>query len=191
LTDDDGASSNGGGTITDLGTLSGGSSSLATAVNNTGQAAGSSKVPPNATAVEHGFLWSARVMTDLGTLSNGRSSHARGITNPTNTRPAPGRRRRHDSVFGNDSSNYERNAKAAVQRTSGRRIVEFDAQTGLLRLTNQGATRLVVPGQGAIEVAAADTLLLDPLTGDGVSHEVHGRDTSVDVVALICALLSG
>lgn len=104
---------------------------------------------------------------------------------------APGKAFAAEANYTATYTNLQSGRSVLLQRTSGRRIVEFDAQTGLLRLTNQGATRLVVPGQGAIEVAAADTLLLDPLTGDGVSHEVHGRDTSVDVVALICALLSG
>jgi probable HAF family extracellular repeat protein len=63
-------------TLTDLGTL-GGSSSMASSINDLAQAAGNSLT---VTGSEHAFLFSAGQMTDLGTLG-GVSSEALGINN--------------------------------------------------------------------------------------------------------------
>src|SRR5262249_30943758 len=53
-----------GGTVTDLGTL-GGPTSTATAINNSGQVAGSADL---ANGLTHAFLFTAGKMTDLGGL---------------------------------------------------------------------------------------------------------------------------
>jgi len=52
----------------DIGTLPGGSTSSATAVNNAGQVAGSADTASGET---HAFLWSRGTITDLGTLPGG------------------------------------------------------------------------------------------------------------------------
>ncbi len=57
--------------ITDLGTLGGGSS-FAGAINNSGQIVGSS--PTAGSTVPHAFLYSGGVMTDLGTLGGSQST---------------------------------------------------------------------------------------------------------------------
>lgn len=63
-------------TITDLGTLPGGSYSAAIAVNSFGQVAGYSDGPPT----QHAILWSkTHGMLDLGTLFSGGPSWAAGI----------------------------------------------------------------------------------------------------------------
>lgn len=62
-------------TVTDLGTLSGASSSGAEAINDSGQVAGWSGSGPNA-GDTHGFLWQSGAMIDLGTLGGGDYSHA-------------------------------------------------------------------------------------------------------------------
>ena len=59
--------------ITDLGTLPGSTSSIATAINNSGQVVGNSG--------DHAFLWQNGVMTDLGTLPGSTSSTATAINN--------------------------------------------------------------------------------------------------------------
>ena len=61
--------------VTDLGTLPGGTSSIALGVNNSGQIVGWSSGTTN-----HAFLYSAGSMQDLGALITGRSySQATGI----------------------------------------------------------------------------------------------------------------
>lgn len=57
------------GTITDLGTLPGGTSSTAIAVNQAGQVVGDSTY--DGLGTEHAFLYSNGTMTDLGTLDAG------------------------------------------------------------------------------------------------------------------------
>jgi probable HAF family extracellular repeat protein len=52
-------------TLTDLGTLPGGTASLAIAINSAGEVVGKSNT---ATGDDHAFLWVRGVMTDLGTL---------------------------------------------------------------------------------------------------------------------------
>src|SRR5689334_7029520 len=58
-------------TVTDLGTLPGGDSSVAFGLNATGQVAGDSTLPNN--AYGHGFLYSNGKRTDLGDLGGGWS----------------------------------------------------------------------------------------------------------------------
>jgi probable HAF family extracellular repeat protein len=65
-------------TITDLGTL-GGSSSIATGLNDRGQVVGSSTIGSG--LEEHAFLWEDGMMVDLGVLGPGFSSRARAINN--------------------------------------------------------------------------------------------------------------
>jgi probable HAF family extracellular repeat protein len=77
LTDDDGTFSNGGGTITPLATLGSGSS-MAWAVNGSGQVAGASAVA-NMGAATHAFFWEGGVKTDLGTIFPVGTSEAHGI----------------------------------------------------------------------------------------------------------------
>lgn len=65
-------------TLTDLGTLGGGSTAFAYDINEAGQVAG------YATTAElkyHGFLWTDGVMTDLNTLPTGSTSKAFGLNN--------------------------------------------------------------------------------------------------------------
>jgi probable HAF family extracellular repeat protein len=62
--------------MVDLGTLPGGSSSQAQAVNRTGQVAGFASVAPG---LNHAFLADGGAMTDLGTLPGAGASAARGI----------------------------------------------------------------------------------------------------------------
>jgi probable HAF family extracellular repeat protein len=65
------------GTITDLGSLLGGENQrMATAINASGQVAGISSLPGNAT--NHAFLWDDGTVTDLGDLG-GEVSYAYGI----------------------------------------------------------------------------------------------------------------
>jgi len=65
-------------TVTDLGTVSGGTSSNATAINNNGQVVGYANLTSGA---QLAFLYSNGVMQDLGTLSGGTGSQATGINN--------------------------------------------------------------------------------------------------------------
>lgn len=63
-------------TLTDLGTLPGGSYSSATSINNNGQVVGGSTTT---SGQEHAFLYSNGTMYDLGVLPGGTSSSATGI----------------------------------------------------------------------------------------------------------------
>jgi probable HAF family extracellular repeat protein len=63
-------------TLTDLGTLPGGSFSSASAINNNGQVVGGSTTT---SGQEHAFLFSNGTMYDLGVLPGGTSSDATGI----------------------------------------------------------------------------------------------------------------
>src|SRR4051794_6179542 len=54
-------------TVLDLGTLPGGATSNASALNLAGQVVGTS-TPPGPSGFNHAFLWQNGVMTDLGTL---------------------------------------------------------------------------------------------------------------------------
>jgi len=62
--------------ITDLGTLPGGTFSIAYGINNHGQVVGYSDT---ASGEGHAFLWQKGEMTDLGTLPGGTFSIAYGI----------------------------------------------------------------------------------------------------------------
>ncbi len=64
------------GTVKDLGTLPGGTSSSAEGINASGQVVGSSD---RGDGLVHAFLYSNGVMTDLGTLPGGATSYATGI----------------------------------------------------------------------------------------------------------------
>jgi probable HAF family extracellular repeat protein len=63
-------------TITDLGALAGGDTSVATAINNAGEVVGYDQT---AGGVEHGFRWIAGTMTDLGTEPGGGYSQANAV----------------------------------------------------------------------------------------------------------------
>jgi probable HAF family extracellular repeat protein len=65
--------------VTDLGTLPGGTQNGAQAINDSGSAVGVAST--NGIQVSHAFLWSKGVMTDLGTLPGGSISAAEGINN--------------------------------------------------------------------------------------------------------------
>ena len=62
--------------MTDLGTLSGGSTSGATGINASGQIVGYSDTSGQ---YLHAFLYSSGTMTDLGTLSGGFEQYGIGI----------------------------------------------------------------------------------------------------------------
>ena len=64
-------------TVTDLGTLPGGSASAAYSINNSGQVVGYSTTSGN----NHAFLYSGGTMNDLGTLPGGDGSSANSINN--------------------------------------------------------------------------------------------------------------
>ena len=66
------------GKMTDLGTLPGGKSSTATAINDRGQIVGYAST---ATRTNHAFLWENGKMTDLGTLPRYQASRAVAINN--------------------------------------------------------------------------------------------------------------
>ena len=68
--------------VTDLGTLNGGPTSAAFALNEAGYVVGSSRLPPNGFP-SHAFVWVGGTMTDLGTLGGGYSSYGYGINNET------------------------------------------------------------------------------------------------------------
>lgn len=61
------------GTVTDLGTLGGGSSSVATGINSAGQIVGWSNIPSYNNPPTHATLWNDNVPTDLGTLGGNNS----------------------------------------------------------------------------------------------------------------------
>ena len=63
-------------TITDLGTLSSGGTSVATAINNAGEVVGYSQ---STTGVQHGFKWIGGTITDLGTEPGGGYSQANAV----------------------------------------------------------------------------------------------------------------
>jgi probable HAF family extracellular repeat protein len=63
--------------VIDLGTLPGGHSSSAAALNDFGQVVGSSDV---AGSKNHSFLWTAGALQNLGTLPGGSHSGASGIS---------------------------------------------------------------------------------------------------------------
>ena len=65
-------------TVTDLGTLSGGTHSVASAINNSGQVVGDAFM---SNGDDHAFLYSNGVMQDLGTLPSGNNSEANAINN--------------------------------------------------------------------------------------------------------------
>jgi probable HAF family extracellular repeat protein len=62
-------------TVIDLGTLPGGASSSASAVNESGQVVGTS-IPPGPSGYNHAFFWQNGVMSDLGTLGGNNSTAA-------------------------------------------------------------------------------------------------------------------
>lgn len=64
------------GTVTELGTLTGGLNSYARAINASGQIVGAADTPGGS---YHAFLYSAGSMTDLGTLPGGAASYAYAI----------------------------------------------------------------------------------------------------------------
>jgi probable HAF family extracellular repeat protein len=66
------------GTMTDLGTLPGGTNSSGAAINDRGQVAGGSDT---ASGQNHAVLWSGGSITDLGTLPGGTFSWATGVNN--------------------------------------------------------------------------------------------------------------
>ncbi|MBI4845938.1 MAG: PEP-CTERM sorting domain-containing protein [Candidatus Omnitrophica bacterium] len=67
--------------ITDLGTLSGGNTSVATGINNSGQVVGYSATRLDSYfSYNHAFLWENGIMKDLGTLAD-YESWAKGINN--------------------------------------------------------------------------------------------------------------
>lgn len=63
------------GTMTDLGSL-GGSNSMASAINQSGNITGSTSTP---TAAEHAYLWNGATMTDIGVCAGAASSRGRAI----------------------------------------------------------------------------------------------------------------
>ena len=62
--------------ITDLGTLTSGGTSVATAINNAGEVVGYGVAT---TGIEHGFKWVNGTLTDLGTESGGSFSQANAV----------------------------------------------------------------------------------------------------------------
>lgn len=68
-------------TVTDLGTLPGGSGSDVAAINEAGQVTGTSQVLVNGELRNHAFLYSGAGMIDLGTLPGGTDSYAAAINN--------------------------------------------------------------------------------------------------------------
>jgi probable HAF family extracellular repeat protein len=65
-----------GGTVTSLGTLSGGSESAASGINGEADVVGMSQVGPGSSSPWHAFLYHAGAMTDLGTLPGDTASNA-------------------------------------------------------------------------------------------------------------------
>lgn len=66
--------------ITDLGTLPGGTSSIAAALNNKGEVVGTStQTSANGVSTDQAFVWKNGQMTALGILPGGRASRAAGI----------------------------------------------------------------------------------------------------------------
>jgi probable HAF family extracellular repeat protein len=76
-----------GGVMTDLGTLSADTYSIATALNSSGQVVGTSNYWSSGTTTHHAFLWQASTgMTDLGNLGASETS-ALAVNDPTTAHP--------------------------------------------------------------------------------------------------------